>query len=127
MRLLKTKNALMVLLFNCLIIAQSCKVYQNNTTSLEHVVSTTDNRFKKIKTNNGKVYHLRRLEIREGKLYGSKHKLGEMLLQDFTTEDIISIRLQDKSASVGVTVIVFIGAGLAISLAIYLMTFRISL
>ena len=121
-----TKNAFVVLLFIYLIIAQSCKVYQNSTTSLEHVVSTTDDRFKKIKTNKGKVYHLRRIEIRDGKLYGSKQKTGEMLPQDFIIEDIISIRAQHKSASIGATIIVGTGIGIALAFSIFLITFDLN-
>ncbi len=127
MRISITKYVFVVLLFIFSIMAQSCKVYQNSTTSLERIINTTDTRFKKIKTVKRKTYHLRRIEIRDGKLYGSKHKVGEMLLLNFMVEDIVSIRAQHKSASIGATVIVAVGAGLAIALAIYLMTFSISL
>ncbi len=126
MRILKTNNGFVVLLFIYLIIAQSCKVYQNSTASLEHVVNTTDDRFKKIKTNKGKVYHLRRVEIRDGKLYGSKHKIGEMLPQDFIIEDIVSIRAQHKSASTGATIVIIIVAGGAVAFGVFLLTFDLN-
>ncbi len=121
-----TKNALIVLLFNCLIVVQSCKVYQNNTTSLERIISTNDIRFKKIKTIKGKTYHLRRIETKDGKLYGSKYKVGEMLLLEFMIEDIDSIRIQNKSASIGATIIVGTGIGIALVFSFFLITFDLN-
>ncbi len=109
-----------------MLVGETTPTRGNSTTSLEHVVSTTDDRFKKIKTNKGKVYHLRRIEIRDGKLYGSKQKTGEMLPQDFIIEDIISIRAQHKSASIGATIIVGTGIGIALAFSIFLITFDLN-
>lgn len=127
MKISITQNALRVLFFNCLTIMQSCKVYNNSFTSLEQNTTTTDVRFKKIKTNKGKTYHLRRMETREGKFYGSKLKNGEMELQGFMVEDIVSIRIQNKSASIAATVLVSAGIGLGITFAVFLLNFDLNL
>ena len=108
-------------------LTQSCRVYHRKTVYLDDIVGMSDVKFKKIKTTNGVLYHLRRIEIRDGDLYGSKKKVGDLELVGFTEEDIISIRVVDKSTSIAISTMAVLGSGIAVAFAIYLITFDLSL
>jgi len=110
-----------------LFIFPGCRIYQHNTISINKAISTNDTRFKKLKTTNRKVYHLRRIELIDGQLYGSKKKDEEMKPLFISPEEVKSVRLLAKQPSVGGTIMLSLGVGVVIVFAILLLTLMVPL
>jgi len=78
---------------------QSCLIYKRPHVALEVATDSNDVQYKKVKTVAGNVFHMKRLEVRDGQVYGSYVYKGELKKLGFLAEDIRSIRLQNKQLS----------------------------
>lgn len=93
---------------------QSCQVYYHASVPLNIATETSGEQLKKIKTKDGEVYRLRRIEERNGRLYGQRTKGGITSYMSFTEEDIKSIQLQNVDLSQLGNVAIVIGTAGAV-------------
>jgi len=81
------------------IIFQGCLVYKKPPVQLTEATHANIDYFKKVKTIDGRVFHLRTLQVRNNQAYGSTTKKGELKKLGFSVEEIEFIRLQNKQLS----------------------------
>lgn len=99
MKTLGKKSFYIFCVFLASSIFQSCLVYKKPPVQLTEATNATSYYFKKVKTIDGRVFHLRTLGIQGNQVYGSTTKKGELKKLGFSVEEIEFIRLQNKQLS----------------------------
>jgi len=104
MKTLRKKIRTVALFFTALILLQGCVAYQKTAVTLEQAAQEQ----KKVKVNrtNNSTYTFKYITNEDGQFFGVKKKSGDIVKLPLLKDDIIKIRIQNKSASTWSTIAV---------------------
>jgi len=98
MKAIKTHLKTVVLIFAALILLQGCTVYKSANVTLEEAVKSQTK--VKIKTKDIQSLKFKRLEFEDGKYYGVKKFKGDIIKMSLDENNLISVRLKNKTLSI---------------------------
>ena len=105
MEAVKKRLKIIAWFLTLLILLQSCVVYHKTPTTLE--IASKEQVKTKVTDRNGEISKFKYISYQEGAYYGYvEEEWGEFIKVPLNSEDIISVRTKNKSASTWVTILV---------------------
>lgn len=117
MRTIKNRIRLISVVLTCLMLFQSCRVYQRKQVSLDKAVA--EKKRVKIKTRDGKKLKFKKIVLDGNAYYGLKKVKGKEVRIPLKTNSLKSIRLHNKTLSI----IYSTGIGFVAATIIYAVAF----